>query len=479
MEFVKPSLKWKKKLVPFVSLTWSGTDTQASRIIEFDLPWNPFDKDFPKWKIKKGDVVELWFDGSDHAWFVGTITAREKTDSIGTAHYVAKDFMYHLLNSTGTYIFKNTTPEKIVEKVCKDVGVKTVDLFKTGINIKKMIFESACLYDIIVKAYRKVKAETGKNYLPVMLENKVTVLEKGNASGCTLTQGVNITSATYSDNTDNMVDLVKIYNDKHKKVGEVKDNDDLSKYGTFMQTIQKEEGMNAKKAAKAMLYGTTREASVEALGDIRAMSGFSIKIDDPATGLSGKFFITSDSHTFSNNNHTMTLDLAWKDSMEEGADTWKKQETGQTTTTSGVGYVGGGISLSVPTTPTQPQKVDSDAYYVDGMRTGPSTCNETSYHSHGGCVLLKSEKEKNHTTLVHKVKVSDMKKKRDFQGRVYKPCAACWSGGNPNIVVPGSLAATDPRYKDQRTNAVNTQTDSRYQDNRQSAINSRTDPRYR
>ena len=460
MEFVKPSLKWKKKLVPFVSLTWSGTDTQASRLVEFDLAWNPFDKDFPKWKIKKGDVVELWFDGSDHAWFVGTITAREKTDEIGTAHYVAKDFMHHLLQSTGTYIFKNTTPEAIAKKVCSDVEVKTKGLFKTGVNIKKMIFESQSLYDIIVKAYRKVKAETKKNYLPVMLESKVTVLEKGNFSGVTLTQGVNIISATYADNVDNMVDLVKIYNDKHKKTGEVKNEKNLSTYGVYQQAYQKEDGVNAKKAAQAMLYGSTREASVEALGDIRAMSGFSIKIKDPATGLSGKFFITSDSHTFENNTHMMSLELSWDDSMEEGAQTWVKQKT-QTTSGAGSGY-SGGASISVPQV-TKVQTNVSYGFYVDGMRTGPSTCNETTYHSHDGCVLLKSEKEKNHTTLVHKETVAALKKKRDFQGRIIKPCGACWSGGNPNVVVPGTLAETDPRYQaPQTTSAINPNTDPRY-----------------
>ena len=480
MEFVKPSLKWKKKFIPFVSLTWSGTDTQASRLIEFDLAWNPYDKGFTRWNIKKGDVVELWFDGSDHAWFVGTITAREKTDEIGTAHYVAKDFMHHLLNSTGTYIFKNTTPEAITKKICSDVEVKTKGLFKTGVNIKKMIFESQSLYDIIVKAYRKVKAETKKNYLPVMLESKVTVLEKGNFSGVTLTQGVNIISATYADNVDNMVDLVRIFNDKHKKVGEVKNEKQMSTYGVYMQAYQKENGVNAKKAAQAMLYGTTREASVEALGDIRAMSGFSIKIKDPATGLSGKFFITSDSHTFSNNIHTMTLDLAWNDSMEEGADTWKKSEVQSGTSGSGSASIGGGYSMpSTPSVPQMPQTNKSYAYYIDGMRTGPSTCFEVSYHSNDGCVLLKQEKEKNHTTNVHKITVAQMKKKKDFQGRVIKPCAACWSGGKANVVVPGSLAATDPRYQAAQKSAINTEHDSGYaKQGTHSAISSRTDPRY-
>ena len=461
MEFVKPYLKWKKKIVPFVELTWSGTDTQASRLIEFDLPWNPFDKNFPKWKIAKGDVVELWFEGSNHAWFVGTITSREKTDEIGTAHFVAKDYMHYLLQSTGTYIFKNTTPEKITKKVCGDLGIKTEKLFKTGINIKKMIFEQQCLYDIIIKAYRKVKSETKKNYMPTMLKDKVTVLEKGNASGVELTQGVNITSARYADNVDNMVNLVKIFNDKHKEVSAVRNAKNISTYGIYMQAYQKESGVNSTKAAKAMLNGTTREATVEALGDIRAMSGFSIVIKDPATGLSGTFYITSDSHTFSENNHIMTLELAWKDTMESGADTWKKAAVASTGGGSFGGGGGGSYTVTPATyTPQKPQTNQTYGYYVDGLRTGPQTCNKTTYHSHTGCVLLKNEKKKNSQSTVHKKLVLNLRKQQDIQGRKIQPCAACWKNGQPNIVKKRTLAQTDPRY--QVKPGINTKTDPRY-----------------
>ena len=41
-----------------------------------------------------------------------------------------------------------------------------------------MFFEDACIYDIIISAYRKAKALTGKKYMPVMVGNKVSVIEK-------------------------------------------------------------------------------------------------------------------------------------------------------------------------------------------------------------------------------------------------------------------------------------------------------------
>jgi hypothetical protein len=257
-----------------------------------------------------------------------------------------------------------------------------------------------------------------------------------------------------------MCNLVKIFNDKHKEVSAVRNEKNISTYGIYMQAYQKESGVNSSKAAKAMLNGTTREATVEALGDIRAMSGFSIIITDPATGLSGTFYITSDSHTFSENNHIMTLDLAWKDTMEDGAETWKKQAVAS----GGGGSYGGGGGGYVVTpatyTPKKPQVNQTYGYYVDGLRTGPHTCNKTTYHSHTGCVLLKNEKKKNSQSTVHKQLVLNLRKQQDIQGRKIQPCAACWKNGQPNIVKKRTLAQTDPRY--QVKPGINTKTDPRY-----------------
>lgn len=100
------------------------------------------------------------------------------------------------------------------------------------------------------------------------------------------------------------------------KQAQVQAKEQLEKYGIYQAAYTKEEKVNAKKAAKAMLESVAKEASVSAIGDVRAKAGYSIKIQDKATGLSGKFYITSDSHTFEGGTHTMTLSLAWKNEME-------------------------------------------------------------------------------------------------------------------------------------------------------------------
>lgn len=379
-------LRWNDTWVQFERVEWSGTENQCSRQISFTLPKNPYDKGFQNVNVKLGDLIYL-YNGKTKI-FVGTVTSRTKDAEIGSAEYVAMDFMHHLLRSNGTYKFKNTTPEKITKKVCSDVQVKTSTLAKSSTNIQKMFVEDQCAYDIIVKAYRYAKTNTGKKYMPTMNGSKVSVIVKGQSSKVLLEQGTDIISATYSDTTDNMVNKVVIYNDKLKKLGQVQNKNNIAKYGVYQQTYTKEKGVNAKTAAKGLLTGIVKEASVEAIGNINAVAGKSIEIKDKATGLVGTFYIASDTHTFENGVHTMFLGLVWKNVMEEGADT---------------------VSAKVDVKKSLTNS--SKCFYLTGSNY---------YHSSGNCPACRGKKLNVST-------VGEIKKIKNTKGkRKYKACSKCW-----------------------------------------------------
>lgn len=381
-------LRWKDKWLQFASVEWSGTDTQCSRQIQFTIPWNPYSKDSMNPPIALGDLMYL-YDNSKQL-FVGTVTSREKTAEIGTATYTAMDFMHHLLRSNASYTFRSTTPEKIARKVCGDLKIKTVNLAATKVNIPKMFFEDKPIYDIIVAAYRRAKAKTGKKYMPVMSGQKVTVIQKGKPSGVKLQQGANVTNAAYTDTVDDMVNSINIYNEKRKKLGTVQNRKAAEKYGVYQQAYIKEKGVNAKKEARALLAGTTKEATVEAIGNVKAVSGYSIEISDKAAGLSGTFYITSDTHTFSDGVHTMSLELAWKNEMETGAET--ENDSGK-----------------------RELRNNAKCYYLEGANV---------YHSSAACSACKGKSALAST-------VSEMKKIKIAKGknkgkRKFKACSKCW-----------------------------------------------------
>ena len=383
------TLQVNNKKIGFERVEWSGTENQCSRQIAFSIPNNPYDKNFKgTTKIKLGDLTRLYNDKK--RIFVGTVTSREKSAEIGTCEYTSTDFMSHLLKSNGTYKFKNTSPERITIKVCNDAGVKTKNLADSRIGIEKMFFEDQCIYDIIVKAYRKAKTKTKKKYMPVMDGTKVSVVEKGKSSGVVLRQGIDIISASYTDTTDDMINKVVIYNDKLKRLGQVQNKNNITKYGIYQGIYTKEKGVDAKAAARNLLVGITKEASIEAIGNINAVSGKSIKIEDKATGLIGTFYISSDTHTFENGIHTMTLELVWKNVMETGAETsslGKDDKTKKNLTNA------------------------SKCFYLS---------NSTVYHSSTNCSACKGKKTSKSTVL-------KMKKIKNKKGkRKYRPCSRCW-----------------------------------------------------
>lgn len=386
-------IKWKKEWIEFEKAEWSGTSEQCSRQLSFSIPHNPYDKEFSNKNIKLGDLIYLYND--KNCLFVGTVTSREISAEIGTREYVALDFMHHLLRSTGTFKFKNMSPETIAKKLCKNLNITVGSLAKTGVNIPKIFFEEQSYYDMIVRVYRKAKATTKKIYMPAMDGKKVSVIVKGTSSGVVLEQGKDITEASYSDTTDNIVDKVVIYDEKLKKLGEIKDDTNISKYGIYQNTYTKEKGVNAKNVAKSMLVGVTKEAQVTALGNIKAISGKSIKIKDSATGLTGTFYISADTHTFEDDTHTMNLELVWKNVSEEGAEVYAQSKSEKA---------------------KKKLSNASKCYYLE---------NSSVYHSSKSCTACAGKKNLK-TSTVAKMKKIKLTSGKNKGKRKYRACSKCW-----------------------------------------------------
>jgi hypothetical protein len=242
---------------------------------------------------------------------------RERVSEQGTISYSALDDLNRLLRSNGTYKFKKTTPENIVKAICKDLNIDMGTVAVTNVPIKKLIVEGENYYNIIMKAYTKAYRFSGKKYMPFMYNRKLYIIEKGQIiSDFYLSDRINITSSNYSESIDSIVNKVKIFNDKGEQKGLVKDKDSISLYGIFQDVYSMEEDVNATVAAKSMLVGAEKTASIEALGNTSCISGYGVRIYDHITKLTGKFWIENDTHSWSDGNYTMNLELAFKNIMD-------------------------------------------------------------------------------------------------------------------------------------------------------------------
>lgn len=300
------------------SINWGGSTSQAARTVSISVLNAPNDPNIThlKLSIAVGDIIILYDDRD--LIFYGEVQTKENVSAAGRVTYNATDLLSHLLRSNGVYNFKDMTPEKIANVVCEDFQIETDTIAETKATIKKLIIDGECIYDIIMRAYTKGAKQTGKKYIVSILGKKLSVKEKGIiVKDFVLSEETNITNTSYQENIENMVNIVKIYDDAGKQIGEVKNSDWVSRYGIYQQIYKKEKGVNATTAAGNMLNGIEMKVTLEGIkGDLKCIAGNGVKVYDSATKLNGLFWIDSDVHIWENGNHTMSLELNFKNIMD-------------------------------------------------------------------------------------------------------------------------------------------------------------------
>lgn len=307
-------------------MTWEGSVEQASRTLTLDIINAQSDDNIKNNIINKGDIISA-FENNNKIFYGQVLTIEKKSES-GTISYTCRDFAYHLLQSQATYNFKNTTAEKIAKKVCSDVQIAIGDLAKTNVTIKKLLMDSRSIYETIMAGYTKASKTTGEKYMLRMDGKKVTVVKKGKIiENYRLSENYNIISSSYTESLENIINKVIIYDKDNKKAGEVKNESSIKLYGIFQSTYTKEDGVNAKTAAKKLLETVEKEVAVDIIHPtLECISGNGIKVYDKATKLTGIFWIENDSHTFENGVWTANLTLAFKNVMDKQEESDKQEK---------------------------------------------------------------------------------------------------------------------------------------------------------
>lgn len=294
-------------------ITWSGDVKQIARKLVFTVATKDSDKHLPKATITEGSTVTLKADGK--LLFGGIIFDAEKTASSNVTTYTAFDLLFYVNNSDISRVF-DATPEAITAQVCGDLGIPFGTAAPTGIKVYVPCLGKKA-YEAIMMAYTAASRQNGKKYLPVMRGvNSLCVIEKGAYCGVILDGGYNLTDASYKTSLQQVVNKVIITDKSGGTINTLKD-DKSPLPGIVQRVYKQEDGKDAATEAKALLHGMDESASVTAISDIRAVTGVSIAIREPITGLYGRFYIDADTHTFAGTKSEMQLTLAFSNMMDE------------------------------------------------------------------------------------------------------------------------------------------------------------------
>lgn len=302
------------------SVTWSGSYKQAARQLEFAIAVSPTDEYLPRTNIALGNMVQFYTaDGVER--FRGYVFFKEKTLSGDEMQVTAYDGGVYLLKSKMTYNFKRMFPAQITQKVCAEVGIPVGELANPG-DYVSFIADNQPLYDIIMQAYTHSAKLDGSKYMVVMSEGKLNVIRKGTiVAKYALSPEIEpdttlLSNSTYTESLENAVTRVKVYDDKHNEIGIAENAEGVQNYGVLQEAYTKEKDKAHQTVAENILRGPERTAEVEVLGNIECVAGRAVIVREPYTGLDGLFYIDADEHTWEAGQHTMRLELNFKNMMD-------------------------------------------------------------------------------------------------------------------------------------------------------------------
>ena len=289
-------------------ITWSGSQEEVARKLELNFLFPLHDHYAPKVYPNIGEQLFLYDDNGSEL-FQGRVFYNERLGEQGTIQVTAYDDAIRLAKSKGAYNFKDKTAEAITQIICNDLGVEIGELAPTRIS-QKMLCNGEGMYEIIQKAYEGVSKQNKKKYSIEMRQGKLCVDEVGKeVLPHTITSSTKILESSYSENAEEVINRVKIYDEQDQYLGVVEDKEFIDLVGIFQDVYTKEQDKQARTVASNMLRGIEQSMEITTLGNTSYASGKLVNIEDSSTKQMGLFFIVSDSHSWSRGQYITNMSI--------------------------------------------------------------------------------------------------------------------------------------------------------------------------
>ena len=297
------------------SVSISGSLSEVSRKLECNIMYPLTDPYQVRQQLSP--VTKVWavLDGKEI--FRGIVIDRGITSN-DELQFTAFDYAYYLTKNKVTYNFKNITADNATKKMLSEIGVQAGNIANSNIRLNRLIAQKT-VYDAIMELYTQVSKQTGKQYYISMVGTKVNVEELGKnvvdkvikSAKNTFTGDGNLLSFEYKDTMGNIINRVKIYDDKNGYINKVENANNIKYYGTLQDNYVKEEDKNANVVAKNMLHGLDMEFACSTIGNILYRTGHAVKVKLPTiSNLNDAImYVTEDTHTWDIETGTYITDL--------------------------------------------------------------------------------------------------------------------------------------------------------------------------
>ena len=308
-------------ITPCISkISWEGDIKQSGRKINF-MAINPrVSKSIPDYPLKNGVKVLFYDDeNSSEALFEGIIKHLSYNSSNESVEVAAYD-IGSMLARHMSFNARNYSLKKVVETVCKTYDLKVGKIDDGAHEISKL-FSGTTGYDAIMSGYTDLSKTNKKKYMIAVTKNAINVIEKGiHTLEISFEEDKNLINSTYTEGIENVVNRLITVDESGNKIS-VKDNKDLiNLYGVMQDVITQKDKEDTSKDLKKDSEGFVlpdKSCDLEGFGDINSITGNKVEVKDSISGLTGVFYIDSDTHTWENGAHKVKLKLNFENIMDE------------------------------------------------------------------------------------------------------------------------------------------------------------------
>lgn len=306
-------------------MVWEGSDANVCRTLSYGLV-QPYD--FPRVTTVPCEIgagSQLW--KGQELLFSGKILNRTRDNASSVIEATAYDNGLYLKRNHVYKAYTDAAPETVAAELAKEFGIRTGSLAQTDVKISRN-FLGTSIYQSIATMYTLASDQTGDKYQIRFRGDVMDVIKKEyNDQTLLLQPGSNLISARYTDTATDVRNSVAIYSDTLELEDTVDDKACQDVIGLMQYAIKASAYDDPKAAAKQMLedYGIRTTITCECIGNTKLISGNSVVVREPVTGLYGLFWILTDRHTVRRNIYRTKITLSFKEIMDE-------QRAGGTTT---------------------------------------------------------------------------------------------------------------------------------------------------
>ncbi len=298
------------------AITWSGNWNSAARTLSFSVAAGD---NIPRIPLAMGSSVQLW-DAKSGALLMNGHGLERVVDSLSyTVDMVAWDGGIYLTRNQVYLRVEKQCPETVTAALCTEYGIPVGALAATGVAVTRN-FLGVNLYKTIMTLYTLAAEQTGKKYRARFRGRAFEVVEFGQADeSIVLVPGSNLLSSTTKESAAQMVNSVAVYDEGGNRLQTYRDKDSAALYGLMENAIRAGAHEDPAGYAKQVMKenGPENTITVRTLGDVRLITGSTVTVREPATGLCGLFWIRADSHSWAKGRYETKLTLSLETMMDE------------------------------------------------------------------------------------------------------------------------------------------------------------------